>query len=131
MSGSIKWTYYQTDDAGDWGLLRDESNVESVIVSDAAADIGSASAVKYSVPSNVRPRFATFKSTSTVRVRKITIPTRDLYDELAANTTAVNVVRSFVDADTTETFVLQSLTPERLRPVVFDEDTALNDGDAT
>ena len=131
MAGSIKWTYYQTDDAGDWGLLRDESNVENVVVTDADADIGAASAVKYAVPKNVRPRYAVFKSTTSARTKKITIPTRALYDELAATGASVSVNRSFADADTGETFALQSLSPERLRPVVFSEDTGLDDGDAT
>lgn len=131
MSGSIKWTYYQTDDGGDWGLLRDESNVENVVTTDADADIGATSAVKYAVPKNVQPRFATFKSTTTVRIRKITIPTRDLYDALASNVTQTSVSRSFTDAETSEVFQLQSLSPERLRPVVFSADSGLNDGDAT
>jgi hypothetical protein len=128
MSGSIKWTRYVSDDDEVWGLLRDESNIEDVALTDSEVDVGTGSTIKYSVPQNVRPRFATYKSTTTVRVRKITIPTRAMYDDLA---TGAGVLGNRTFTDGTETFALQSLTPERIRPIVFSQDTGLNDGDAT
>lgn len=130
MAGSLKWTRYITDDGQVWGLIRDESNVESVVVADGDTDIATGSTVVYAVPRNVEPRFATYKSQTTVKVRKITIPTRDQYDALAVNNTAISN-RVFTDADLGETFELQSVTPERIRPIVFSQDTGLNDGDAT
>lgn len=130
MAGSLKWTRYITDDGQLWGLIRDESNVENAIVADGDADIPTGTTTVYSVPRNVQPRFATYKSQTTVRVRRITIPTRAQYDALAAGDGAI-ANRTFADSETGETFELQSLTPERLRPIVFSADTGLNDGDAT
>jgi hypothetical protein len=120
MAGSLKWTRYVTDDGQLWGLIRDESNVEGVVIADGDTDI----------PTGTTTIYATFKSQTTVKTRKNTIPSRAQYDALASNNTAI-ANRVFTDADLGETFELQSLTPERLRPVVFSQDTGLNDGDAT
>lgn len=128
MSGSKKWVRYSTDDGQLWALIRDESNTEGAVLADADVDIGTGDSTKYAVPRNVVPRFATYKSDTTVKFRKVTIPTRDLYDDLASDT-PVSTSKTF--AEDGETFRLQSLTPERIRPVVFSADTGLNEGDAT
>lgn len=128
MAGSRKWITYQTDDGQNWGLIRDESNTEGAVLADADIDVGTGSTIAYAVPSNVRPRFATYKSDATVKTRKVTIPTRVLFDDLASaspNSTS----KTFVEDG--ETFRLQSLSPEKIRPVIFSADTGLNDGDAS
>lgn len=130
MSGSIKWLKYTTDSADEFAYLADESNAENVIVADAPIDVQTTDTIKYAVPANVQKRFATFKSTTTVKVRKVVIPTVALYQALADND-ATLVSRAWNDAELGEQFVLQSLTPERIRPIVGSEDTGLNDGDAT
>lgn len=128
MAGSKKWTFYETDDGEQWGLIRDESNVEGVVIADGDVDIPTGSSIKYSVPANVRPRYATYKSETTVKVRRVTIPTRALYDDLAS---AIPNSTSKTFTEDGEVFRLQGLSPERIRPVVFSGDTGLNDGDAT
>jgi hypothetical protein len=128
MSGSLKWTYYQSDDNENWALFRDESNLEGIALADTDVDISSGSTIKYSLPRNVEPRFAIYKSTTTVKTRKITIPTRAMYDDLAVGGNLIGS-RSFPEDG--ETFVIQSLSPERIRPIIISNDTQLNDGDAT
>lgn len=127
--GSRKWLKYDTDDGSQWAMFGDESNIENIVVTDANVDIAIADVDdrKWAVPQNVEPRFATFQSTTTVAKRKIRIPTPAIYQALAANDTAI-ALRTF--SEDGETFQLQSLTPERIRPIVTDADTGLNDGDA-
>lgn len=132
MAGSLKYIKYDSDDGGEWALFRDESNVESVVATDADIDIAVADVAtrKYQLPRNLNPRFATYRSTSTVRTRKVVIPTVAIYNDLAAGANLL-AVRTFSDLGTGEIFQLQSLSPERIRPVVIDADTAINDGDAS
>lgn len=123
MAGSIKWFVYTADRGDLFGYLQDESNSE-VFGTAHDANLGLPT---WGYPSNLEMRTAHYKSTTTVRTRKIVVPTRALYDDLAGGGTAVG--SSFTDAATGETFVLQYLSPERVRPVIIAEDTGLNDGD--
>lgn len=130
MAGSLKWLKYTDDSGVDFAYFGDESNVENVVVDDTSFDIVSTDTIKYSVPQNIQKRFATFKSTTTPRVKKVVIPTIALYNALAENN-GVLVSREWNDTELSEQFVLQSLTPERIRPIVGANDTQLNDGDAS
>lgn len=132
MAGSLKYFVYVDDFGGLWAIKRDESNIENMLTTTFDSDLTTADigTVRYEMPQNITPRFATFASTSTVKTKKITVPRPADYQDLflGGGTTTVN---SFVDALTGETFVLQSLTSESVTPVVVAYDTGLNDGDAT
>lgn len=128
MSGSLKFVSYTDDRGGKWALNRDESNMESVIVDDGSFDItpDNVDEHTYITPRNLKPRFATYKSSTTVKVRKVTIPTVDIYNALFTGDDAV-ALRSFTAEG--ETWVLSGLSPERIRPIVVSIDTGLNEGD--
>lgn len=134
MSGSIKCIKYDDDYGNFWALRRDESNIENIMTNDAAVDIQEVDLIarKFEIPQNLEPRFAYYKSTSTVKVRKIVIPTLDIAQDLVLGTQAL-ASRSFTDTqlDPPETFTFVSVKPEQIRPVVVSIDTGLNDGDAT
>jgi len=122
MAGSLKYMKYFSDDGSPWAMLVDESNVENVCTGNNDIAVVDVTTHPYWVP--------VFQSTTSVRVRKIPIPTVAEYNDLATAGNTITV-RTFADADTAETFQLKSLVPERIRPVVVDGDTGLNDGDAT
>lgn len=130
MAGSLKYFIYDDDFGGEWAMERDESNLEAVVVDDAAIDVTPLNVAtrQYTIPKNIKPRVATYKSTTTPAVRKVTIPTLALYQDLV-NSVVANIVRQFTDGG--ETFVLSGVTPERIKPVVVAEDTGITDGDAT
>lgn len=130
MAGSLKYFIYDDDFGGEWAMERDESNLEAVIVDSAAVDVTPAnvSTRQYLIPKNIKPRIASYKSTTTPAVRRVTIPTLALYQDLV-NSVVANVLRQFTDGG--ETYVLSGVTPERIKPVVVAEDTGLDDGDAT
>lgn len=130
MAGSLKYFIYDDDFGGEWAMERDESNLEAVIVDPTAVDVTPAnvSTRQYTIPKNIKPRVATYKSTTTVAVRRVTIPTLALYQDLV-NSVVANILRQFTDGG--ETFVLSGVTPERIKPVVVAEDTGLTDGDDT
>jgi len=130
MSGSLKFLPYDTDDGLLWAMLTDESNFENVNTDGLDITITDLAARRYKVPSNVEKRFATFKSTTTVRQKKVYLPTRAHYDDIQTNGATITV-RTFTDADTGEAFQFVSATPERISPVVIDGDTGLDDGDAS
>ena len=130
MAGSLKWLPYDTDDGLEWALFRDESNFENVNTDGLDITVTDLAARKYAVPSNVIPRYANFKSTTSVRTRKIILPTLAHKNDIESAGNTITV-RTFNDADTGETFQFTSAVGERLRPVVVDFDTGLDDGDAT
>ena len=130
MSGSIKWLKYTTDGGDVFGYQADESNAENVIVADDPIDVQTTDMIKYSVPSNVGKRTATFKSTTTVRKKVVVIPTVVLFQALIDNDGTL-VSRSWNDAELGEQFVLSGVSPETMRPIVGSVDTGLNDGDVT
>jgi len=121
MSGSIKWFVYETDSNESFGYKADESNSE-IFGTGHDANLG---VPKWAYPSNLQMRTATYKSTTTVRTKRIVVPTRTLYDDLAGGGVATG--SSFTEGG--ETFEFVGLQPERIRPVIFPADTGLNDGD--
>lgn len=130
MSGSLKYFVYVDDFDALWAMKRDESNIELMLNTTSDSDLQEAdlAVVRYELPQNIIPRTATYVSTTTVRTKTITIPRRADYVALFAGTAGAN--QTFTDPSG-EIFRLQSLNSETVRPVVFAEDTGLNDGDAT
>ena len=131
MAGSLKYFKYTTDLGETFAILADESNIENIVVSDAGVDIGLADIgnIPYTVPGNVKPRYARYISTTTSRVRRIVVPTQAIAQALVSGDSLV-ALRTFSDVELGETFQFQGLTPERIRPVVIYQDTGLDDGDA-
>lgn len=132
MAGSKKYIKYFDNAGNPWALLRDESNVEGVIATDASIDITAADVGthKWLVPRNLEPRVAFFKSTTTTKRREVVIPTIEAYDDLL-NGDLLLTVRNFTDPDIGELFAFTGARPETIRPVVADIDTGETDGDAT
>lgn len=130
MSGSRKQFVYVTGLGDLFAIEADESNVENVLTTALDSDMTDADVqnINYFLPSNVSPRYAWFKSTTTVRKKKIIIPRLDYFNDLITGA-GLFTQRGFVDPDTGETFVFSGAYPERFRPVVFSADTGLNDGD--
>lgn len=131
MSGSLKAFRYFTD-AGDlYAIQADESNVEGVHITPPDVTSANESDTPYTVPRNVTPRFARYKSTTTEHVRKVPIMSPSIFGELKAKD-YTNANRTFTEnvGGTVLTFALENLTAERIR-VVKADDTGLNDGDAT
>lgn len=119
MSGSKKWFVYQTDDGENFAVLRDESNTEAV--NGATGDFTSTSAVIYSIPKNVKPRYVVYRSADKTITRKCVALTQSLL--LAAPVT-------IVDGPTGLTLTRKNRKAETIK-LPYPEDTGLDDGDAT
>lgn len=126
--GSRKYLIYDSDDGSQWAYLGDESNIENIVTDDTSVDVQASDlpARRYWVPGNIKKRFARFVSPDGP-TKTIVIPTSQIYQDLVAG--AAGVSQSFVDGTDGLTYTLQGVTPERIRPVVLDTDSGLNDGD--
>ena len=125
MAGSMKYVSYTDDLDKKWALKHDESNWEAINGDTADITPANIAAHLYEVPGNIIPRFATFRSTTTTKVRRIVLATRSVY------TTYIQGGGDREFTEDGETFALVGVTPEFMRPLVFAADTGLNDGDET
>lgn len=129
MAGSMKYFRYFTDSGDLYALFGDESNIEAVHVTNPQVTSLNEDDTPYVVPRNVKPRYATYKSTTTEHTRKVPIMTASIFAELKAKdyTTANKTFTENIGGDVI-TFQLASLTAEKMRTVTSN-DTGLNDGD--
>lgn len=123
MAGSMKYCSYTDNRDNTFAIKHDESNWEAV--NGESHDVTAANLTNhvYTIPGNLRPRLAWYRSTTTVKVRKVAVATNALLNDLIEG----EGVRSFTSDG--ETFRFYRTTPEELRPVVIEFDTGLNDGD--
>lgn len=119
MAGSMKWFKYETDNGEFFGVKMDESNGEAVGNTDfGIADDG---AIIYTIPSNITPRYALYRTVSGDRSAKIIIT--DANDSLSTLPSQINL-------GTGELANLTLFAGEVVKPVPISFDTGLNDGDA-
>lgn len=117
MAGSKKWFLYETDlDGTVFAIELDESNTE---LAGAGVDYPNGGGVLYSLPGNVKPRYARYASADTFTVRNCV---------LCAPATAPNP--TIADPVSGQTLNLVAVVAEQVR-VPRGEDTGLIDGDAT
>lgn len=130
MAGSLKYLVYADDDGNEWFYLADESNIENVLVDDTIADyeLTDESSVVHQLPANIKPRTATYNSTTTTSTRTMIVPTSAVYSALRTNDSTV-ALKTFSDGSG-ETFKLKRLTPERIS-LPTAADSGLDDGDVT
>ena len=119
MAGSLKWFVYTANDANDFAILADESNIEGVNGTNATII---SPTVKYKIPGNLKPRTATFQSVDGLIRREIVVLN-------AAAEAALTGTSTITDQSSGETLFLRSLKGEQvLLPNLAD--TGLLDGDA-
>lgn len=124
MAGSNKWFVYTTDDGTDFAIKQDESNTEAV--NGATQDYVAAVSIKYSLPSNVSPRRAYYRSTDGKRTISCVALTQTIYSGIPAN------VSSITDPISPPAVLsLIRIRPEVIRNLPFAGDTGLDDGDDT
>lgn len=123
MAGSNKWFVYTTDDGTDFGIQLDESNTEEL--NGATQDFVAALAIRFSIPKNLRPRFAVYASADGNRTIKCIALTQAVYTGIPANKTSI------VDPIDGGVLGLVRIRPEQLNRLPFAGDTGLIDGDAT
>lgn len=120
MAGSKKWFQYVTDAGDTFAMEMDESNGEAV----NNVDMTAANLERYAVPSNVRKRYALYRSTDGYTQRKIWVSTVAL---LAAAPSTITVP-DYTGTDTT----LNLTYPVGERTALPKAaDSGLNDGDDT
>ncbi len=124
MAGSLKWFRYTTDGGDDFGIYMDESNGEAVSNTDYADLVDSG--VVYSLPRNVKPRTALYRSLDGKVQRRIPVTSS------AANITTLpaSFTVAAIDGNEATQVNLQSFRGEEVRRLVG-FDTGLDDGDAT
>ena len=123
MAGSKKWFVYTTDQGDDYGLLADESNVEAV--NGGTQDYASGVTIVYSLPSNVRPRAAVYKSADGNRTIRAYALTQTIYNGVLTGAPTIT------DPIGGGTLSLSRLEPEKIKLLPIAADTGLTDGDAT
>lgn len=119
MSGSIKWFDYTTDGGDVFGIRMDESNGELVGNTDTGATPGSI----YALPSNIKPRTATYISPDGRTRREVVITEMENFQTLAGSL-------DFQVVGGTITLNLAFTRGEVLRRITG-TDTGLDDGDDT
>lgn len=124
MAGSLKWFIYTTDSGDTFALKADESNVEELM--GATGDFLADTEITFSLPSNIKPRSATYSSAS--RYRNITIPVLTAAVYAALETDNLTIVDPIAGSGN---LTLVRKTPERITMLPVGEDTGLIDGDAT
>lgn len=118
MAGSLMFYTYTADDGTPFACQRDESNVEDA---NTGGTIIISSAVKYKIPSNLKPRSAVFADT-TGRIR------RDIVIMNATAYAALDGSSTITDQTSGEVLRLKLKKGERLTLPTL-QDTGLNDGD--
>jgi len=124
MAGSLKWFVYTTDDGTDFAISLDEGNTEAV--NGATQDYVAGTAFRFSIPRNLKPRTATYQSPNGNRTIRCVCLTQTIYTGVPANVTSITD-----PIDGTSILGLVRITPERISPLPFANDTGLDDGDAT
>jgi|SRR5687768_9129102 len=118
MSGSLKYFTYTADDGSLFAALRDESNIEAV---NNTGNTLITTNAKYKIPSNLKPRSATFVDL-TGRIRRQII---------VLNTTAfaaLTQATTITDQSSGEVLRLKTVEGEKIMLPNL-ADTGLNDGD--
>lgn len=129
MAGSMKYFRYLTDSGNLYALWGDESNIELVHVVNPQVTVANEDDTPYVLPRNVKPRYATYKSTTTPHVRKVPIMSASAFAEMKVKnfSTCRKTFNENVEGEVL-TFQLVRLTPEKMRGVTS-VDTGLNGGD--
>lgn len=118
MAGSMKWFKYTTDFGDIFGINMDESNGEAIGNSDYDGLDG---VIRFSVPSNVKPRMVTYRSVDGKQSTRIPV-----CDPAATILTLPGaIVRDGV------AMALTQFVGEQYNPIPNPLDTGLDDGDAT
>lgn len=124
MAGSIKWFRYQTDDNRNFAIKMDESNGENVGNADmVGADDGNLD----TLPRNIKPRMATYRSLDGTVTRRIPVTNN------TANITTLPVSFdvSSIDGNPAVAVILTAFDGERQTRIPNSRDTGLLDGDQT
>lgn len=124
MAGSLKWFVYTTDDGTDFAIKLDESNTEAV--NGSTQDYVAGVAFRYSIPRNLRPREAVYRNGTGTRTIRCVCLTQSIYNGVTANVTSITDPIAGQG-----TLGLVRITPERISPLPFANDTGLQDGDDT
>lgn len=122
MAGSLKYFRYTTDLEDEFAIFMDEGNGEAVSNPDYA-DGGET--LRYTIPSNVEPRYAVYGNTEGSRNIRIPICTLLAYNNLDEDVPSISD-----PLDETQTLRLIRVRPEQRR-VPVPTDSGLQDGDAT
>jgi len=123
MAGSNKWFVYTTNDGTDFTIYADESNTEAV--NGGTQDLLDNAVTPFSIPKNLKPRYAVYKNIAGTRTIKCVCLTAEIYNGVPAN------VPTIPDPIGTGDLTLAQLIPERISPLPRGTDTGLNDGDAS
>lgn len=119
MGGSRKWFKYTCDNGDVFGVNMDESNGEAISNTDfGPLDDG---AIIYSLPGNVKPREAVYRTLDGLRSARIVVT--DANDNLSTLPGTINLA-------TGELANLTQFSGEVVRPVPVSWDTGIDDGDA-
>jgi len=124
MAGSNKWFRYTTADGRNYAIFMDESNGEIVGNTDmGVADDGDLD----TLPRNVKPRYATYRSLDGKVQRKIPVTSN------TANITTLPLSFdvSSIDNNPAVAVILSGFTGERQTRIPQSRDTGLDDGDIT
>lgn len=124
MAGSLKYFKYTTGSDDTFAILMDESNGE--LVGNTDFGIGDDGALIYTLPRNVKPRTALYRSTDGVVSRRIPITSNTA--TIASLPGTFQVAAS--DGNPARTMQLQSFRGEEVKRL-FAVDTAQDDGDIT
>lgn len=124
MAGSLKWFVYTTDDGTDFAIRLDESNTEAV--NGSTQDYVAGTAFRFSIPRNLRPRQAVYRSPDGVRTIRCVALTQSIYNGIPAGVTSITD-----PLPPGNTLGLVQIIPERISPLPFANDTGIDDGDDT
>ncbi len=126
MAGSLKYFVYTTNGGSTYPIRMDESNGEAVGNTDLT-DANASTLTGQSLPRNITPRYALYRSADGNTTRKIPITANNVdLEDLPANFTVASPVVGGTDI----TVVRQSLVGEVQR-AALPADTGLTDGDDT
>lgn len=126
MAGSLKYFVYTTNGGSTYAIRMDESNGEALGNTDLT-DANAATLTGQSLPRNITPRYALYRSSDGTTTRKIPVTANNVdLEDLPTSFT----VPSPVVGGTDITVVRQSLVGEVQRSAL-PADTGLTDGDAT
>jgi hypothetical protein len=129
--GSKKWFVYVTDQGDRFGILADESNVES-INGTAANNPPANNTPIYQVPKGIQIRTVTYQSDDGLRTITIPALTQQVYNAIPANNRTIDNIGATGDPNENEgqgdlTFVRKNCEKQRLPG--FGSDTGIRDGD--